>query len=418
MKKKFALVALALSATVALIASAVPASATTLRAIDGFDVSYPQCGRTLPKPGAFSIIGIDGGLAFADRLNDTIGEGGPSVPNCLRDQLVWAKNAKSAISLYANTGNPGGPVIDDITGNTGVSRVDKPIRNWPSNAGTQAFPVNPRACYEDPTTTTVYEADTVDCAYDYGYRAAWDSYRRAVAAFKAAGITYSPAAVNWWLDLEEGNTWRGHDDGYVHPNDVNLTMADLDARNIASMQGAHDYLVGVAKVKQLGFYGSPNAWATIMAATTTFSDHPYWYPIGTATNAAAVAKCGAWANNVTGSGQPALVQYIDANLNLDMSVKCNPKTVLAYTGTKKVNKRAKFTLSVKLLGATSNIGLHGQTVTFRYQGKTYTARTDASGIARVKNVVAPPRSGRVPVTVTYSTNSYKSKSITTQITIR
>ena len=409
MKKKFSLVALALSATVALIASAVPASAATLRAIDGFDVSYPQCGRTLPKPGAFSIIGIDGGRAFRDRTSNDATE------SCLTQQLAWAKNAKSAISLYANTGNPGGPVISDITGS---SPVDLAIANWPSNAGTQSFPANPRACYEDPTTTTTYEADTVDCAYDYGYRAAWDSYRRAVAAFKAAGIAYSPASVNWWLDLEEGNTWRGHDDGYIHPNDVNLTTADLDARNIASMQGAHDYLVKVAKVKQLGFYGSPNAWATIMAATTTFADHPYWYPIGPATNADAVAKCAAWVNNVTGSGQPAMVQYIDAELNLDMSVKCNPKTVLAYAGTKKVNKRAKFTLSVKLSGATSSIGLHGQTVTFRYQGKSYTARTDASGIARVKNVVAPRRSGRVPVTVTYKANSYKSKTITTQITIR
>jgi hypothetical protein len=409
MKRKSALISLAVAAALALVATAVPASAATLRAIDGFDVSYPQCGRSLPAPGAFTIIGIDGGRVFRDR------EANDSTSACLVNQLKWAKNAGSRIQLYANTGNPGGPVIHDITGG---SPVDLTIANWPSNAGVRAYPTNPRPCYEDPTTTTVYEADTVECAYDYGYRAAWDSFRRAKAAFASAGITYSPASVNWWLDLEEGNTWRGHDDGYVHPNDANLTTEELDARNIASMRGAHDFLVSVADVKQLGFYGSPNAWATIMAGTTRFADHPFWYPIGTATNADAVARCAAWVNNVTGSGQPAMVQYIDAALDLDMSVKCYPKSVLTYTGGPTVSKRAKFTLSVKLSGRTSSIGLHGQKVSFSYRGKTYSARTDSRGVARVSNVVAPSTSGRVWVKVTYATNSYSSKFLSTAITVR
>ena len=302
--KKLWLWTFAAFASVAVIFSGTPALAVDLRPEDGFDVSYPQCGRTLPTPGAFSIIGVDDGRAFAARDE-----------SCLESQLTWAKQGGREIQLYANTGNPGGPWIWDTT----VSpRQQLAISNWPSRvAGTNS--TKPYPC-------TSSSPDTYYCAYDYGYRAAYESFQRAKAAFAAAGVGYSPASVNWWLDIEwgivdgvtEGNTWRGHDDGYIHPNDSKMTMAQKNGRNLWALKGMHDYFVSTARVKQLGFYSSPTAWNTIAASNKrAFADHPFWYPIGPATNEDAVAKCEAWVLNVTGAGQPVMVQYVDTDLNLD-----------------------------------------------------------------------------------------------------
>lgn len=403
--KKLWLWIFAACASVAVIFAGTPALAVDLRPEDGFDVSYPQCGRTLPTPGAFSIIGVDDGRAFAARDE-----------SCLENQLTWAKQGGREIQLYANTGNPGGPWIWDTT----VSpRQQLAISNWPSRvSGTNS--TKPYPC-------TSSSPDTYYCAYDYGYRAAYESFQRAKAAFAAAGVGYSPASVNWWLDIEwgivdgvtEGNTWRGHDDGYIHPNDSKMTMAQKNGRNLWALKGMHDYFVSTARVKQLGFYSSPTAWNTIAASNTrAFADHPFWYPIGPATNEEAVAKCEAWVLNVTGAGQPAMVQYVDTDLNLDMSVRCDPQSVISYRGVRTVTHGAKFTLTAKLMSATSDVALHGQRVQFSYRGQNYVTRTDQYGYARVKGMVAPTTPGTVAVTVSYATNSYLSSSQSVSITVQ
>ena len=68
-----------------------PASAATASTSGpGIDVSWPQCGKALPKQPAFAIVGVNHGLA-----NNT--------NPCLASQLAWAKTAKSP----AATAQPG-----------------------------------------------------------------------------------------------------------------------------------------------------------------------------------------------------------------------------------------------------------------------------------------------------------------------
>ena len=153
----------------------------------GYDISYPQCGSVFPRNPAFGIVGVNGGIVF-------------SANPCLASQLTWAgTNAQ----LYANTGNPG-PQLST---------------HWPTGQST------PRVC-------SASNPDTVDCAYDYGWNAAADSYRKAVDAYVSLGrapqgATRTPTANTWWLDVETGNSWRD------------------DARNVAVLQGAIAYLESV-----------------------------------------------------------------------------------------------------------------------------------------------------------------------------
>ena len=78
-------------------AGAAPPSASST----GYDVSYPQCGRRLPAPGAFAIVGVNGGLPY-------------SANPCLATQYQWATTSSGTkgprASLYINTANPG-PVV-------------------------------------------------------------------------------------------------------------------------------------------------------------------------------------------------------------------------------------------------------------------------------------------------------------------
>ena len=117
-------VALLLISTPAAAGAAPPAASST-----GYDVSYPQCGRRLPAPGAFAIVGVNGGLSYS--------------PNpCLLAEYQWAVTSSGTkgpkASLYINTANPG-PAVST---------------HWPS--GQQ----DPLEC--DGTWST-------ECAYDYGW---------------------------------------------------------------------------------------------------------------------------------------------------------------------------------------------------------------------------------------------------------
>jgi hypothetical protein len=136
---------------------ATPASAA-ITSTDGFDVSWAQCGQTLPTPGAFSIIDVDGGRPFAAN-------------SCLVSQVNWAKAGGRRIELYANTANPGGPTLTrHVEGSASTSNYN--FTNWPSNPSAYNSSTNPRPCAEDLSTPSVFEADTVDCAYDFGYQGA------------------------------------------------------------------------------------------------------------------------------------------------------------------------------------------------------------------------------------------------------
>ncbi|HEY2595964.1 MAG TPA: hypothetical protein VGK33_18890, partial [Chloroflexota bacterium] len=143
-------------------APATPVPVVSL--LDGYDISFPQCGKPLPSTFAFTILGVNGGHAYANNP-------------CLSALMNWAlsgtptSSQQPRLSFYLNTDNPG---------------PDDPQGRWPAAGVSQ-----PRAC--DGSASA-------DCAYDYGWYAAQ-------AAMTNAGgrATSTP----WWLDVETSNTWSG-----------------------------------------------------------------------------------------------------------------------------------------------------------------------------------------------------------------
>ena len=230
----------------------------------GYDISYPQCASRYPANPAFGIVGVNRGIVFS--ANPCLGASSKAA-----SQLVWAGlNAQ----LYANTGNPG-PQLSS---------------HWPSGQTV------PREC----TTQTKPDPDTADCAYDYGWNAASDSYANAVAAYVSLGwasprATRTPVANHWWLDVETANSWR---------EDTSL--------NVAALQGAVDYLesVGAASV---GIYSAPHMWSQVVGGSAAFADLPSWVA-GASTLKGARNGCGG--PGLTG-GTIQLTQYFSSGFDAD-----------------------------------------------------------------------------------------------------
>ena len=91
-------VVLAAAAAAVLAFAALPAEAATAPG-PGNDVSWPQCGKALPKGQTFGIVGVNNGLANTTNP-------------CLGTQLTWAGTSKGGtgqplVALYVNTANPG-----------------------------------------------------------------------------------------------------------------------------------------------------------------------------------------------------------------------------------------------------------------------------------------------------------------------
>jgi len=68
------------------------APAASITPPQGFDVSHPQCGRTLPGSGGFGIVGVTGGKPF-------------TANPCFARQLQWARGLR-AYAVYLNTSYP------------------------------------------------------------------------------------------------------------------------------------------------------------------------------------------------------------------------------------------------------------------------------------------------------------------------
>jgi hypothetical protein len=208
----------------------------------GYDISYPQCGGPFPTNAAFGIVGVNRGIVFSP--NPCLGTGnGPS-------ELAWAGGL--AAQLYANTGNPG-PALST---------------HWPNGQ------TSPREC----NTAASPGADTANCAYDYGWNAAADSYQTAVRAYISlglapAGATSTPTENVWWLDVETSNSWR-----------TNVAL------NVAALQGAVAYLQS-AGVTEIGFYSTQQQWNQITGGSLAFDVHPSWLA-GATTSRQARDNCG------------------------------------------------------------------------------------------------------------------------------
>jgi len=201
----------------------------------GIDVSYPQCGKSLPSGQAFAIVGVNGGRAT--RTNP-----------CLAAELAWAARSTGAtvqdsVQLYVNTGNPaggaGGP--------------------WP-RAGT-----TPRGTCDGSNSRA--------CAYQYGWdRARDDATNRGVR---------HPEQYVWWLDVELANKWDYTSGGAT--------------RNAAVLEGMTDYFRSIG-VRGVGLYSSLPMWRRIIGngvdSVSSLNGLPNWRPIVARTVAAAQAACG------------------------------------------------------------------------------------------------------------------------------
>lgn len=136
----------------------------------GNDISWPQCGRVLPAPPAFAIVGVNGGRP------DTVNP-------CLASQLAWADQtadgtAGTPAAVYVNTAATG-PV---------------PSMWWPAdNTYGGADVTNPYGRCDDAASPA--------CAYVHGYGMA------ATAADVLQETGHSVAHRMWWLDVEFGNSW-------------------------------------------------------------------------------------------------------------------------------------------------------------------------------------------------------------------
>jgi hypothetical protein len=90
----------------------------------GFDVSHPQCGRTLPTGGGFGIVGVTGGRPLGSNP-------------CFAEQHTWAA-AKAGHAVYVNTGYPGAgdpvaygrSVVDDAVAREHAAGVSGTTMWW------------------------------------------------------------------------------------------------------------------------------------------------------------------------------------------------------------------------------------------------------------------------------------------------
>lgn len=241
----------------------------------GYDVSYPQCGKSLPAA-AFGIVGVNAGIVFS--ANPCLGVGdGPS-------QLAWAQQAANhAPAFYANTGDPG-PAYSS---------------HWPTGQP------SPQPC--DSAS-----ANSPSCSYDYGWNAAADSFHDAVVAeqqvngsSEAAAAAAAAQAV-WWLDVETGNSWQTLESAYGQ-------TAASRANDVAALDGAVAYLHS-AGVSTVGFYSTAYQWTQITGGTGLhFAANPSWIA---GFSSASAAKAGCTTTGFTG-GAVQLTQYKANGLDAD-----------------------------------------------------------------------------------------------------
>lgn len=247
----------------------------------GYDVSYPQCGRTLPDNAAFAIIGVNGGNAATTN-------------KCLADQLKWGKLAtglpnQPALQLYVNTANPG-EVINQIS-------------TWPtSNLDLNNFePINKYG-------NTCSGANDLSCSWLYGWNRALDAAeKRFPPAAREAGVSELTSKYVWWLDVETMNTWQS---------------GSIEAlrRNVATLEGMKSYFESVNA--DVGLYSTAYQWGEItgnfIGLDSNLNGLPNWRPSGASLKN---AKNNCRVAPLTPGGYISLTQYVIKNL--DHNYSCN-----------------------------------------------------------------------------------------------
>lgn len=223
----------------------------------GNDVSWPQCGQTLPKGQLFGIVGVNDGLANTTNP-------------CFAAELAWAEasvggTGQDKAALYVNTANPG---------NLGVA-------DWPSTGSSTKY-------------GTCAGGDNKACAYQYGWNMAQLDTTR-IGSNGSSGF-------KWWLDVETDNSWETGSTG----------IAD----NVADLEGMTDYFQSVGG--RVGLYSTASQWKAIagtVSSTSSLHALDSWLPGSTSlTNAkTACSKAG-----LTG-GKTTVTQYVSKKLDYDYS---------------------------------------------------------------------------------------------------
>jgi hypothetical protein len=367
-----AVTAALLSATASLAIAAstpLPASST------GYDISWPQCNSVFPPSPGFGIVGVNDGAPF-------------TVNKCLDRQLRWAQGGANPVTaFYLNTGN-GGPI-----GNG----------DWPS---TQK---SPKVCRG---------ANSVPCAYDYGWNAGVASYADVVQAENLDGVA-SPnvAAISspWWLDVETGNAWETKVDSYG-------PSAASAANDAAMLEGEVAYLQSV-HVASIGFYSTSSMWQGITGGSVDALDAlPVWIP-GAGDIVQAQANC--TLPSFTG-GRVALIQYPSSGydgdyvcglLNIPITVPITVSATATYSDQLEVSNNDGPVNFVQSVGApslvvstTGVLTTNGQLAPGTYSASGTTAdahgNTGTFSITLVVGTIvqAPPIASyvKVPNAATYS----------------
>lgn len=244
-----------------------PATAGPPRPSDsrGIDVSWPQCGQTLPEGLAFAIVGVNNGLANATNP-------------CLQEQLDWAESTvvqglvtdQPRVALYVNTANPG------LAGSW-----------WPSSN------VYKGTVVDNPYGKCAGKNDTA-CAYMYGYAKAYDD---AVVRGVADPDTYF-----WWLDVETENSWQQD-----------------RAANRADLEGMTAYFESIGA--EVGIYSTGYQWGKIagtVPSTSNLAGLPSWLA-GARTLKGATSNCSL--PGLTPGSQVELAQYISGGLDYNVACK-------------------------------------------------------------------------------------------------
>ena len=229
----------------------------------GNDVSYPQCGQTLPAGQAFGIVAVN--------------EGRPNTTNpCLATELSWAQASFGAAgqptaSLYVNTADPGKHDIADWPASNdnpiGGNRVTDPYGSCDG--------ANNRAC-----------------AWQYGWNLAeLDAQTRGIP---------DPGSYQWWLDVETANSWQSS-----------------SRENRADLEGMASYFRRIGGT--VGIYSTTGQWGPLIGTvppTSPLYPLPEWRP-GAGTLARAKENCRL--APLTGGGTVSLTQWTTRQDNSDYS---------------------------------------------------------------------------------------------------
>jgi hypothetical protein len=245
MKKLTALLSAAAAVVAFVTVGAAPAMAAVTTGMLGADVSYPQCGGSMPGSGGtanalFGIVGVNNGR--------------PGAANpCLSTEFTWASTLTAqAPQLYVNTADPGNTVAD-----------------WPTGNQTSGNPYG--LCTTVKSRGKTVGADSQACAYEYGAKQATLD----IGFASTAGAS----TATWWLDVETANSWlsRGL---------IDLNQADLLGM-VKTFQGAS---------LAVGAYSTNYQWNKILGplsspALTPLNSLAQWIPTGGNSQSTAQTDC-------------------------------------------------------------------------------------------------------------------------------